>query len=103
MRTLSAFISCAWGPTPKRRTGLRPVATFGAILLLTGITLLGSSTSPLADAVEKLDRASIQALLKEHADVNAAQADGMTALHWAAYHDDSELVGMLLKAGANVA
>ena len=24
--TLSAFISCAWGPTPKRKTGLRPVA-----------------------------------------------------------------------------
>src|SRR4051812_27810799 len=34
------------------------------------------------------------------ADVNAAQADGMTALHGAAYRDDVALVKQLLKAGA---
>jgi uncharacterized protein len=34
--------------------------------------------------------------------VNAAQADGMTPLHWAVYHDDGELTGKLIKAGANV-
>jgi ankyrin repeat protein len=73
-----------------------------AIALLCTLSTQARSTSPLADAVEKLDRASIQARLKEHADVNAAQADGMTALHWAAYHDDSELAGTLIKAGANV-
>lgn len=33
-------------------------------------------------------------------DVNASQADGMTALHWAAYRDDVALVKQLLKAGA---
>jgi ankyrin repeat protein len=100
MRTLSAFLGCAWGPTPKRKTGLRPVATFAAILLVT--TAHANSTSPLADATEKLDHAAIRALVKEHADVNAAQADGMTALHWAAYHDDREVAELLVSAGANV-
>ena len=35
-------------------------------------------------------------------DVNAAQGDGSTALHWAAYKDDLEMVKMLLAAGADV-
>ena len=99
MWTLSALISCAWGPNPKRKTGLRPVATFAAILLAN--TVHGASTSPLADAAEKMDRAAIRTLVKERADVNAAQVDGMTALHWAAYHDDREVAELLVKAGAS--
>ena len=42
------------------------------------------------------------ALLKQGADVNAAQGDGMTALHWAARRGDVELTQMLVYAGANV-
>ncbi|HET7221474.1 MAG TPA: ankyrin repeat domain-containing protein [Vicinamibacterales bacterium] len=61
----------------------------------------GPSAS-LADAAEKADRARVAALLKQKADVNAAQADGMTALHWAVYHDDGEIAGQVLRAGANV-
>src|SRR5580698_7520533 len=30
------------------------------------------------------------------------KADGMTALHWAAYTNDVQMVEMLLKAGANI-
>jgi ankyrin repeat protein len=41
-------------------------------------------------------------LFDEHADVNGAQADGMTALHWAAYHNDTRTVERLLAAGAKV-
>jgi ankyrin repeat protein len=59
-------------------------------------------TSPLADAVKDGDRAGALALLKRHADVNAPQADGTTALHWAARQDDGEMVDRLIKAGANV-
>ena len=37
----------------------------------------------------------------KHADVNAAEADGTTALHWAVHRDDLETVDLLLAAGAN--
>jgi len=62
-----------------------------------------AAISPLADAVEKSDRAVMRALLKQRADVNAAQADGMTALHWAAYRDDFETAKSLVEAKASVA
>ena len=40
-------------------------------------------------------------IAKKSADVNAAEADGTTALHWAANNNDTELALRLLKAGAN--
>ena len=58
--------------------------------------------APLADAVEELDRATIRSQLQQPIDVNAPQVDGMTALHWAAYHDDLELVELLVGVGADV-
>ncbi|HJZ71952.1 MAG TPA: ankyrin repeat domain-containing protein [Vicinamibacterales bacterium] len=58
--------------------------------------------SPLADAMERMDRAAVRALLQRRADVNVAQVDGMTALHWAAYQDDLESVELLVRAGADV-
>jgi len=72
------------------------------VVILFSLTYLGAAAdAPLADAAEKRDRAKVQMLLKQRVDVNAAQADGMTALHWAAYHDDRDLVEQLLRAGAN--
>ena len=56
----------------------------------------------LADAVEQRNTAEVARLLKEGADPDAAQADGMTALVWAAYHDDLETARQLIDAGANV-
>ncbi|MCM3880457.1 MAG: ankyrin repeat domain-containing protein [Vicinamibacterales bacterium] len=58
--------------------------------------------SPLADAVQRGDRQTVQALLKKNADVNGAQADGATALHWAAYRGDVESAAALIRAKANV-
>jgi ankyrin repeat protein len=55
----------------------------------------------LADAVEKTDRAKITTLITQGVDVNASQVDGMTALHWAAYHDELQVAKSLIKAGAN--
>src|SRR5262245_54393626 len=72
------------------------------VLLLVGNHVFAQSAAPVADAAEKKDRAKVAMLLKQNANVNAAQADGMTALHWAAYHDDLETVTLLLRAGANV-
>ena len=42
-------------------------------------------------------------MLQERVDVNAAQPDGMTALHWAIYRDDEVTAGLLLRAGAAAA
>jgi ankyrin repeat protein len=58
--------------------------------------------SPVADAAEQADRAKLEALLKEGADVDAPQVDGMTALHHATYHDDLKTVELLVHAGAKV-
>jgi uncharacterized protein len=57
--------------------------------------------SPVADAAMQQDAAAVDALLQQGTDVNRAQGDGMTALHWAAEHGDQELTARLLKAGAN--
>jgi cytohesin len=56
--------------------------------------------SPLVDAVKQQDKAAVRALLEKRVDVNAAEGDGATALHWAAYLDDAGLVDWLLAAGA---
>ena len=56
--------------------------------------------SPLADAIERQDLATFESLLQSGADVNAAQVDGMTALHWAAHHNDLQAAKGLLEAGA---
>src|SRR5437763_1526482 len=81
---------------------MKPFRAVGFALLLAAFSGAADSTSPLADAMEKLDRAAIRTLLKKRADVNAAQPDRMTALHWAAYQDDLESARLLVKAGANV-
>src|SRR5436190_8854328 len=84
---------------------MKPEQAFavGLGMLLAASSLAAGAKSPLADAAEKADRPAIHTLLKQHADVNAPQVDGMTALHWAAYLDDVETAKLLLKASANAA
>jgi ankyrin repeat protein len=57
---------------------------------------------PLIDAAKNADAAAVQSLLKQRVDVNAAAADGTTALHWASYHDDLASADLLIRAGARV-
>ena len=80
---------------------MKRLGALGLVMLLAA-SVVAASKSPLADAAEKSDRAAIRTLLKQHADVNASQADGMTALHWAAYRDDLETAKLLVEAKANV-
>lgn len=56
----------------------------------------------VATAARQRDRAAVVALVKAKADVNAAQADGATALHWAAHWNDFEMADALIRAGARV-
>jgi ankyrin repeat protein len=56
----------------------------------------------LIQAVKKSDVKAVRALLLQKAAVNAAEADGSTALHWAAQRDNIEIADMLIRNGANV-
>ena len=64
------------------------------------VTGSASSDLRLIEAVKHRDPKAARLLLKQGADVNAAQADGATALAWAAFVDDRETAEMLLAAGA---
>ena len=73
-----------------------------AVAVCLATALEAASDATVADAARLGDAAAVKALLRNGADVNAAQGDGMTALHWAAQKGDTELVAMLLSAGASV-
>ena len=62
----------------------------------------GSGRPPLVDAAKNSDKAALRALLQQGASVNAADADGTTALHWASYRDDVDTATLLIRAGAKV-
>ena len=71
-----------------------------AFLCVAG-TASAAGKSDVADAASKGDKAAVRTLIQQKADVNAAQIDGATALHWAVYREDAELVDILVRAGAN--
>jgi uncharacterized protein len=76
----------------------------GAAILCVGLArgALAAPPADVADAAMRGDRDQLMSLLEHGADVNAAQGDGMTALHWAAVNEDLEVARWLLYAGANV-
>lgn len=88
-------------PSPRQPFGL---VRFLALCSIIAVTARADSGS-LVDAVEAGDTPRIARLLAADTDVdvdvNGAQVDGMTALHWAAYHNDAELGMKLLESGAN--
>lgn len=83
-----------------RVTGLRSASIFSLSLLLAAAAPYAES--PVADAAQHDDAASVRALLQQGADVNASQPDGLTALHWAALNDNREILDVLLYAGATL-
>ena len=66
------------------------------------LTAAAGERPALVDAAKNVDHAALRALLEKKADVNAAEADGSTALLWASYRDDLESADLLLRAGAKV-
>ncbi|WZO99318.1 ankyrin repeat domain-containing protein [Isosphaeraceae bacterium EP7] len=69
--------------------------------IASGPVLRGAET-PLADAAERSDRDEVRKLIAGGQAASQSQVDGMTALHWAAYHDDLEMSRLLVDAGADV-
>ena len=88
--------------TAVRGRALRMNGWVSALLLAAVLPVWGGTDSPVADAAMRGDAAAVRALIARGADVNAAQGDGMTALHWAASNRDPGLARVLLSAGANV-
>ena len=86
----------------KRIALLLSVVAVAGALLLADTTVQGVKDLRVANAASQGDRDAVAALIKQKVDVNTAQGDGMTALHWATFKDDLVLAKMLLAAGANV-
>src|SRR5437660_11887326 len=72
-----------------------------ALLCVFVSSSLLAGTSDVADAAMSKNVAAVRALIQQKANVNAPQADGTTALHWAARWDDLEMAAALIQAGAN--
>ncbi len=75
-----------------------------SLLLALGLGVVHGNAlaaSDVADAAMRGDTVQLNKLIAAKADVNAAQPDGSTALHWAAYHGDVKATAALLNAHAN--
>ena len=80
---------------------MRSLSVLSLIVLLSA-AIFAAEGSPIATAAQNGDRKAVRALLKKGVDVNEAQGDGSTALHWAAIKGDAEIAQILIYAGANV-
>jgi ankyrin repeat protein len=78
------------------------LTAFLLVSVSTGAALAATGGASVVDAVKNGDREAVRTLLKQHANVNAAEADGTTALHWAVRVHDDDTARLLIRAGANV-
>ena len=72
-----------------------------SLAIVLSAPIITAQNGPIATAAMNGDREAVRALIKKGLDVNEAQGDGTTALHWAAMKGDAELAQMLIYAGAN--
>ncbi len=78
-------------------------AVVSLAMCILGASVAARSEGPrLVDAARRGDRETVRALVQARTEVNAADADGTTALHWVSYRDDLDSVNLLIAAGANV-
>ncbi len=78
------------------------IALLALVMVVSAGPSMAATTPTLADAAEQRNAALVRNLLAAGGDVNAAQADGTTALHWAVYNDDAEVAQLLVHSRANV-
>src|SRR4249919_1784700 len=72
--------------------GISAVIACVAVIVTVLSMVVSAGKSDVADAAMRGDGAAVRALIGQKADVNAPQNDGATALHWAVYRGDRELV-----------
>lgn len=80
---------------------MKRIAAACLVFLIAPIAGFCAGPSEVADAAMRGDTTAVRTLVAQHADVNAPQGDGATALQWAVYRSDKEMVDLLLRAGAN--
>ena len=88
-------------PSPGAGPLLAPVPTAATAPPTRAAPAGPAADSPLADAAESRDPDAVGALVAAEADPDAPQADGATALAWAAHWDDLDIADLLLDAGAS--
>jgi uncharacterized protein len=90
---------------------MRSVAQLSVVMFIAGLLcaltvhLQAGQAKPdirLIEMVKNGDLAAASDLLRKRIDVNAAEADGTTALHWAVRQGAFDLADKLLRAGADV-
>ena len=86
-----------------RRHWWIPLAAAVSFAVLGGAIAPAFAEVPLIEAVKAGDTARLRDLLGHQVDVNASEADGTTALHWAVRRDHLDAADLLIDAGADVA
>ena len=76
------------------------LATWFVLGMSAGTAAATARDLPLVEAARAADADAVRALLERQVDVDIAETDGTTALHWAAYRGDFETAQLLLEAGA---
>ena len=71
------------------------------VMLAMSISVSGAGAPPVVEAVRDGKIETVRTLLAKRADPNGAEADGTTALHWAAHLDNLAAADLLIKSGAN--
>ncbi|HEX7079427.1 MAG TPA: ankyrin repeat domain-containing protein [Gammaproteobacteria bacterium] len=78
----------------------RAIPAFASVVVAWAAVSTAAADESLADLIQAGDREAALEMIRAGADVNAAQGDGTTPLHWAVYRIDPELVSVLLERGA---
>ena len=84
-------------------TTMKRLGTLGLGVVLAIVnTAAASDDLRLVEAVKNQNAEAARLLLQQDIDVNTAQGDGVTALHWAAHWNAHDTARLLIRAGANV-
>ena len=77
------------------------ITAIGAVIVAASASTAGAQADVrLVTALKNQNLTTARALIRQRADVNAADVDGSTALQWAVHWNDVETVKALLAAGA---
>jgi len=81
---------------------IKAATSLWVIVMLSGAAAANAAVSQVANAAMNGDRTAVRNLIGQNVSVNAVQADGTTALHWAVQGNDIETAELLIRAGAKV-